>query len=95
MSVVDSIILKEEVKYCSHGYKEENEVVKVKFIAVSDQAALFVTNSGQLWASGNQPQIDVNSIEPKKVKFFEGRTVSEIACGSNFNVAAVRKLLNL
>ncbi|XP_033359057.1 alsin [Bombus vosnesenskii] len=91
MSVTDTIILKEEVKCCSHGYKQENEIVKVKSIAVSDQAALFVTENGQLWASGNQSQIDINSTEPKKVKFFEGRTVSAVACGSNFNVVAVRK----
>lgn len=65
--------------------------MKVKSIAVSDHATLFVTENGQLWASGNQPQIDINSIEPKKVRFFEGRTVSEVACGSNFNVATVRK----
>lgn len=50
-----------------------------------------MTESGQLWASGNQSQIDINSIEPKKVKFFEGRTVSTVSCGSNFNVVAVRK----
>ncbi|XP_076245816.1 amyotrophic lateral sclerosis 2 isoform X2 [Calliopsis andreniformis] len=91
MNVVDTIILKDEVKCCSHGYKEENEVIKVKSIAVSDQAALFVTENGQLWASGNQSQIDIDSTEPKKVKFFEGRTVSAVACGSNFNVVAVRK----
>ncbi|XP_029056491.2 alsin [Osmia bicornis bicornis] len=91
MSIVDTIILKEEVKCCRHGYRQENEIVKVKSIAVSNQAALFVTESGQLWASGNQSQIDINSTEPKKVRFFEGRTVSAVACGSNFNVVAVRK----
>lgn len=48
-----------------------------------------------MWASGNQPQIDINNIEPKKVKFFEGRTVSEIACGSNFNAVTVRKTTKL
>lgn len=65
--------------------------MKIKSIAVSDHSALFVTESGQLWASGNQPQIDISSTEPKKVRFFDGRTVSEIACGSNFNVVTVRK----
>ncbi|XP_076168851.1 amyotrophic lateral sclerosis 2 isoform X2 [Ptiloglossa arizonensis] len=91
MSVVDTIILKEEVKCCSHGCKQESEVLKVKSIAVNDQAAMFVTENGQLWASGNQSQIDINSKEPKKVKFFEGRTVFTVSCGSNFNVVAVRK----
>ncbi|XP_020289655.1 alsin-like, partial [Pseudomyrmex gracilis] len=90
MGVVDTIIIKEEVKYCSHGYKD-NEVVKVKSVAVSDHAALFVTENGQLWASGNQPQIEISSAEPKRVGFFRGKTVSEVACGSNFNVVTVRK----
>ncbi|CAK9829874.1 ALS2 [Anthophora retusa] len=93
MSVVDTIILKDEVKWCSHGYKQENEIVKVKSIAVSDQAALFVTENGQLWASGNQSQIGINNAEPKKVRFFEGKTVSAIACASNFNIVAVRKTI--
>lgn len=76
-------------------YKEENEIVKIKSVAISDNAALFVTENGQLWASGNQPQIDINSAEPRKVKFFEGRIVSQIACGSNFNVVTVRKTTKL
>lgn len=70
-------------------------MVKVKCLAVNDHAALFVTESGQLWASGNQPQIDISSTEPKKVRFFEGRTVSEVACGSNFNAVTVRKTTKL
>lgn len=81
--------------FCVYRYKEENEVVKVKCIAVSDHAALFVTESGQLWANGNQPQIDISSTEPKKVRFFEGRTVSEVACGLNFNAVTVRKTTKL
>ncbi|XP_076647419.1 amyotrophic lateral sclerosis 2 [Halictus rubicundus] len=93
MSVIDTIILKEEIKCCSHGYKQENEILKIKSIAVNDQAALFVTEEGQLWASGNQLQIDINSTEPKKVKFFEGRTISIVSCGFNFNVVAARKTL--
>ncbi|XP_031843534.1 amyotrophic lateral sclerosis 2 [Nomia melanderi] len=91
MSIIDIIILKKEIKCCSHGYREENEVLKIKSIAVNDQTALFVTEEGQLWATGNQLQIDINSTEPKKVKFFEGRTVSTVSCGSNFNVVAVRR----
>ncbi|KAI4494098.1 hypothetical protein M0802_009252 [Mischocyttarus mexicanus] len=91
LSVVETIILKEGPKCCSHGYKQENEIIKVKSIAVNDTSALFVTENGQLWASGSQPEIDINSTEPKKVKFFDGRTISQVTCGSNFNVAIVRK----
>lgn len=65
--------------------------MKVKSVAVSDHAALFVTENGQLWASGNQPQIEISSTEPKRVGFFRGKTVSEVACGFNFNVVTVRK----
>lgn len=58
---------------------------------MNDSTAMYISESGQLWASGNQPQINVKSSEPKKVTFFEGRVVSEISCGSNFNVAIARK----
>ncbi|XP_043251170.1 alsin isoform X2 [Colletes gigas] len=91
MSVEHTIILKEEITCCSHGYKQENKILKVKSVAANDYGMLFVTENGQLWASGNQSQIDIYSLEPKKVQFFEGRTVFAVACGSNFNVVAVRK----
>lgn len=64
----------------------------MKTLAVSDVAALYVTENGQLWASGDQPQIDVKSTTVKRVIFFEGRTISDVACGSNFNVAIARKV---
>jgi amyotrophic lateral sclerosis 2 protein len=50
-----------------------------------------VTENGQLWASGDQPQIDIKSMEPKKVIFFDGRHVSTVACGSNFYVVLLKK----
>ncbi|XP_034950994.1 alsin isoform X2 [Chelonus insularis] len=90
--VIDTIILKEDIKYCCHGYKQENEILKVKNIAVSDIATLFITENGQLWASGDQPQIDIKSQVAKKVVFFEGRSVSSIACGTNFNAVVARKI---
>lgn len=93
MTIVETITLREEPKSCSHGYKTDNEIVKVKAIVVSENANLFVADNGQLWASGDQPQIDINTSEPKKVTFFDGRTVSGIACGARFNVALVRKVV--
>ncbi|XP_033227521.1 alsin isoform X2 [Belonocnema kinseyi] len=92
LSVVQTIILKDDVKFCSHGCKQDNEITKVKSIEVNDDAALFITESGQLWASGNHPEIDINSTEPKKVIFFEGRVVYNLACGFNFYAAIVRKI---
>ncbi|XP_046736020.1 alsin isoform X3 [Diprion similis] len=93
MTLVETITLREEPKSCSHGYKADNESVKVKSLAVSDNAMLFIAENGQLWANGDQPQIDIKTSEPKKVTFFDGRIVSSVACGANFNVALVRKIL--
>ncbi|KAG8034358.1 hypothetical protein G9C98_007434 [Cotesia typhae] len=90
--VIDKIIIKDDVKVCSHGYKQENETIRIKNIAVSDTAKLFVSESGQLWGSGDQPQIDIKTQTPKKIIFFEDRTVSLIACGINFNVVVARKI---
>ena len=70
-------------------------MIKVKSIAVSDNAALFVTENGQLWASGDQPQIDVRTQIVKKVIFFEDRIISDVACGANFNVAIARKIFRV
>lgn len=53
---------------------------------------MFVTENGQLWASGNHPELEINSIEPKKVIFFEGRVVFDLACGFNFHAVIVRKI---
>lgn len=59
---------------------------------MNDESALFITENGQLWASGDQPQIDIKSQEPKKVIFFDERVVLDVACGSNFYVVLVRKV---
>ena len=75
--------------------KQDNDTAKVTAIAVNNTSALFVTENGQLWASGDQPQIDIQSQEPKKVFFFDGRVVSDVACGSNFYVVLVRKIHRL
>ncbi|XP_046468908.1 alsin isoform X5 [Neodiprion pinetum] len=93
MTHVETITLREEPKSCSHGYKADNESVKVKSLAASDNAMLFIAENGQLWANGDQPQIDIKTSEPKKVTFFDGRIVSSVACGANFNVALVRKII--
>ena len=59
---------------------------------MNNESSLFVTESGQLWASGNHPEIEINSTEPKKVVFFEGRVVYNLACGFNFYAVIVRKI---
>lgn len=67
----------------------------MRTISVNDVATLLVTECGQLWASGDQPQIDIKSQEPKKVFFFEGRFVSQVACGSDFYVVLVNKIAKI
>ncbi|XP_014217091.1 alsin [Copidosoma floridanum] len=96
-SVIDNIILDEGVKYCSHGSKQESCMVKVTSIAVNDSSVLFVTENGQLWASGEQAQIDIKSDlrEARRVSFFEGRIVSDVACGTNFHAVLVQRLSRL
>ncbi|KAJ8681235.1 hypothetical protein QAD02_017022 [Eretmocerus hayati] len=91
LTVIDTIVLKEDFKYCSHGCRLDNHVTKVAKIAVNDDAALFMTETGQLWASGDLPQIDIKSQEPHYVAFFEEKIVLDLACGSNFYVVLVRK----
>ena len=74
------------------SFKQESRVKKVKAIAVNDESSLFVTENGQLWASGNHPQIEINTTEPKKVILFEGRVVCDLACGFNFHSVIVKKM---
>ncbi|XP_012274645.1 alsin [Orussus abietinus] len=93
LTIVDTIILKEELRQCIHGNVEEENILKVRSIDVNDDAALFVTQNGQLWASGKQPQINVNTVQPKKVIFFENHHVFQVACGFNFQIALTRKSL--
>ena len=75
--------------------KQLSEIVKVSTIAVNENSNLFVTENGQLWVSGDHPQIDINSEEPKKVIFFDGYIVLNVICGSNFYVVLVKKIQKL
>lgn len=62
---------------------------------MNDESILFVTENGQLWASGDHPQLDIKSQVPQKVVFFDGRIISDVACGSNFYIALVKKISKL
>lgn len=62
---------------------------------MNETSILFLTDNGKLWASGDHPEIDIKSHLPKKVIFFDGRIVSDIACGSNFYVVLVKKISSL
>lgn len=90
LDVKEEIILKENAK-CCHGYKTFEQRVKVKTIAAEECSCLYVTENGQLWVSGYQPNLGMHDEVPKKVTFFEKRYVISVACGANFSIALVYK----
>ncbi|XP_067007576.2 alsin [Anabrus simplex] len=88
---VEEIVLKEDAKCCIHGFKTPGHKVKVKSIAVTDKGCLFVTDNGQLWASGEHSQLNIQEDEPRHVLFFEKRLVKAVSCGSDFCLVLVQK----
>lgn len=91
LDIKEEIILKEDVKCCSHGYKTSGQKVKVKTIAAEECSCLYVTENGQLWVSGDQPKLGLQNESPQKVNFFKKRYVISVACGANFSIALVYK----
>lgn len=91
LDVKEEIILKEDAKCCSHGYKTPGQKVKVKAIAAEECSCLYVTENGQLWVSGSQPKLGLHDELPQKVSFFKKRYVISVACGANFSIALVYK----
>lgn len=80
-----------EPKCCSHGHCDTETNLKVRNLAVGNFGILFITTCGQLWACGHMPQIGINSKEPKKVSFFNGRIIQDISVGYDYAVALVCK----
>jgi amyotrophic lateral sclerosis 2 protein len=91
LDIKEEIILKEDAKCCSHGYKTSEQRVRVKTIAAEECSCLYVTENGQLWVSGNQPKLGLHDEVPQKVAFFKKRYVISVACGANFSIALVYK----
>ncbi|PNF38029.1 hypothetical protein B7P43_G02377 [Cryptotermes secundus] len=91
LAIKEEIILKEDAKCCSHGYKTSGHRVKVKTVVAEECSCLYVTESGQLWMSGNQPKLGKHDEVPQRVTFFEKRYVISVACGANFSIALVYK----
>lgn len=91
LEVINEIKLIEDAKTCVHGHMGAKRKLKVEKISVGQYGVLFVTDSGQLWASGNMHQIRINSDVPKKVQFFEGRYVYNANVGDDFAIAIVSK----
>ncbi|RZF38384.1 hypothetical protein LSTR_LSTR015556 [Laodelphax striatellus] len=92
LSTHEEVILHEDANTCCHGYVTTSQRIAVKHIEAGGMGVLFLSDSGQLWAMGDHPQLDISSADgPKKVAFFEGRHVISMACGKDFNVVVVHK----
>ncbi|XP_063216090.1 alsin isoform X2 [Bacillus rossius redtenbacheri] len=88
---MEEIALREDVRCCMHGYTTPGRDVKVRHVAAGDEGCLYVTDAGQLWASGHHPQLSIQSDVPRKVMFFENRCVLSACCGSDFYLVLVCK----
>lgn len=92
LQIINHIHLYEDSKTCLHGHNDTNKCpVPVSRISVNKFGHVFITTSGQLWASGYMPQIGIHSDVPKKVTFFDGRVVYSACVGYDFAVAVVNK----
>ncbi|XP_030041146.2 alsin [Manduca sexta] len=87
----EEIVVKEDSKCCPHGFKSTSFKVKFRNVVSSDFGQLFISSDGQLWGSGNMPQISLESNSIKKIPFFEGRTVYSASVGQNFAAVIARK----
>ena len=88
----EEVVLYEEASSCSHGYITSSRRINVKQISAGGMGVIFLSDTGELWASGDHPQLGIyNEIEPKKVMFFEGRHVTLISSGEDFNVIISHK----
>ncbi|KAF5273636.1 hypothetical protein FQR65_LT04636 [Abscondita terminalis] len=91
LELLHEIILINESKVCIHGHSSAKTKLKVIKIAVGEFGCLYVTDNGQLWASGSMSQIGINSNNPKRVNFFENRYTQSINVGSDFAIVIVSK----
>lgn len=90
LEVLKEIHLLEEYQ-CALGHSTRTYQVKIKSLAVGKFGALYVSESNQLWGSGDMPQIGITSEVPRKVAFFSGRIVHGISVGADFAVVVVGK----
>lgn len=86
------VIIHEDAKCCVHGYTTASQHIVVKSITAGGMGVLYLSENGYLWASGEHPQIDIHAEDgPKKVQSFEGRHITSIDCGKDFNVVVGHK----
>ncbi|XP_022918899.1 alsin isoform X2 [Onthophagus taurus] len=94
LEIIKEILLIEDSKPCPHGSIGTKFKMKVEKLSVGLYGNLYITDNGQLWASGNMHQIGINSDTPKRVTFFEERYVYSAKTGSDFAIAIVSKQHN-
>lgn len=88
----EEIILYEEASNCLHGYATSSRRISVKQISAGGMGVIFISDTGELWASGSHPQLGIETdCDPKKACFFEGRHVTLISSGEDFNVILTHK----
>ncbi|KAK9869445.1 hypothetical protein WA026_003200 [Henosepilachna vigintioctopunctata] len=93
LDIICEILLIEDY-LCSRGHSGNKCKKKVNKIAVSEYGQLFITEYGDLWASGCMPQIGINTDFPKRVNFFLGRVIYSVNIGHDFAIAVVSKTKN-
>ncbi|BES88813.1 Vacuolar sorting protein 9 (VPS9) domain [Nesidiocoris tenuis] len=87
----EEVILHEDASNCIHGYATSSHRIHVKQIASNSMGLLFVSEHGELWASGSFPHLGVDTNQPKKVSFFDGRFVVAVGCGEDYCVLVTHK----
>ncbi|XP_014251710.1 alsin [Cimex lectularius] len=86
------IILHEEATCCVHGYATSSHKTLVSKIAAGGMGVLFISDTGELWACGEHPQLGITAAEqPKKICFFEGKHITGVGCGEDFNIVVAHK----
>lgn len=86
------VVLFEEGKSCAHGHTTSSQHIFVKSVAAGSMGVLFLSDTGHLWVCGEHPQLDIHKDdEPTKVSFFEGRHITRINSGKDFNVVLTHK----
>lgn len=92
LEVLGEVCLYEEPKRCTHGHVDSKKCkVQITKISFNKFGKIFITDTGQVWASGHMPQIGINSETPKQVDFLNGRVAHTASVGYDFAIAVVSK----
>ncbi|KAL1123934.1 hypothetical protein AAG570_001704 [Ranatra chinensis] len=88
----EEVIVHEEANSCIHGYTTTSHRVTIRRISGGATGMLFLSDRGELWASGDHPHLDISPNDPpKKVMFFSGQHVTHIASGGDFHAVVAHR----